>query len=540
MLSHLLFWPLALWVAWKYKQNLLFVYLLFFAASFSLSIGSTRTHPTELFFWPFGRFWEFLAGSILAWLIPHGENILKTTNSHPHTLSQYIALKVHASNRHGITTLLGLIFLVGSVALISKQDPFPYYLAAYPVLGTFLVILGGSSNPFSRILLSNRLATWLGLISYPLYLWHWPLLSYLHIMKDGSPHRDSIISVVALSFLLAWITFRFFEKPLRQRTAKTPLTVALLMAVFIIGVIGLTVSLWDFKASKGVYFREGLEHQIGSSNQWYEGEDGWFFLGNAHDGTIEKLKLSKAPSSNEINLLKNTFEDIAIIAQKSNTQLALIVGPNKSSIYADQLPPSIPVSSTRYVDFFLNSLRSLPGLTVYDPTNDLKKAKHSSGLLYYRTDTHWNDKGAYIAFKNLLSKLKLEAPEVSFTLHKSTPGDLIKISKLKEYPLVHDDTWLAKIQHIQQVTRTKHPESSQSDAFGESETVTNRTPLINKKVWVVGDSFSAALRPYLEATFSEVSYLGHWSKWSHRLASFLDDSPHKPDIIIIVQVERAF
>ena len=56
-----------------------------------------------------------------------------------------------------------------------------------PVVGTLLVILGGETNWMSRILIQNRLVVWTGLISYSLYLWHWPILSFATIVYDAMP-----------------------------------------------------------------------------------------------------------------------------------------------------------------------------------------------------------------------------------------------------------------------------------------------------------------------------------------------------------------
>lgn len=160
--------------------------------------------------------------------------------------------------------------------LIDKSMLFPSYTAVWPVLGASLVIIGGGKNYIAKQFLCNRLAIWFGLISYPLYLWHWPILSYLHIIEDGTPHRDKRILAVLLSIVLAWVTYKFIEKPIRFGSGnKTRRTVALSIGVFLIALLGLFIGSLNLKESKGladIYLRNGLEHRIGSSSRWYKGK----------------------------------------------------------------------------------------------------------------------------------------------------------------------------------------------------------------------------------------------------------------------------
>jgi peptidoglycan/LPS O-acetylase OafA/YrhL len=537
-------WPIILWITWKIKQSVLLVTLLFLFISLSINLFFVESYPTEIFFWPFGRFWELLAGSVLAWFMLYKANFFAVTklNNQYNFFTKFLSI-ISTFNRIGITTFIGLILLLGSVLTIGKNDPFPSYTAIVPVFGALLVIAGGNSSFLAQTILSNRLATWFGLISYPLYLWHWPVISYLYIIEDGLPSRVYRFLAVLLSILLAWTTFQFIEKPIRYgRIEKKVKTIILGILVSALGLIGLIISLTNFKDIKNmddIYLRN-FENRIAISNRWYKGLDDWLFLGNAYDQTVAKSKLTKVPSNYEINSLKRTFNEISIAAEKSNSQLALLVGPNKSSIYEEKLPAKMSLSQTRYVDFFLNELSDIDHLITYDPTKDLKDAKKSEGYLYYKTDTHWNDKGAYIAFKNILLKLGLDAPDVYFSIGESFSGDLIEISKIKELPVTNGDRWLAEIKHTHKLIRIEDDNFSSSNYFGVNNTVINSNPFISKKIWIVGDSFTTALKPYIEATFSEVRYLGHWNTELDTLATILDESIEKPDLILVVRAEREF
>ncbi len=149
-------------------------------------------------------------------------------------------------------------------------------------------------------------------------------------------------------------------------------------------------------------------------------------------------------------------------------------------------------------------------------------------------------KGAYIAFKNILFKLELDVPDVYFSIGESIRGDLIEISKIKEHPVITGDRWLAKINHSHKLIRIEDHNFPSSNYFGVNNIVINSNPLINKKIWIVGDSFTKALKPYIEATFSEVRYLGHWNTELGSLATILDESVEKPDLILFVRAEREF
>lgn len=538
-----IFWPFLLWLFWKLRQSLLLTTLIVMFTSFFVNIFWVERLPTEIFFWPFGRFWELLVGSILAWAKLYKACIFSTDAFQAINKRINLTYILSSSNKSGTTTFLGIVILFSCICLINKESPFPSYTAIFPVLGAVLVIIGGGSSYLAKIILSNKLAVWFGLISYPLYLWHWPILSYLHIIEDGILHRDKRILAVILAIFLAWITYQIIEKPIRFGGSKKSLrTIALSGLLFLTGITGLMISHFDFKDSNdvSVYLREGLEHRLGASDRWYSGLDSWLFLGNSYNNTVAKLKLSSQPSQKEIATLKDTFYSLSNVGITTNTKIAILVGPNKSSIYSEKLPPEILVSRTRYVNFFLNELSEIKNLTIYDPTTDFLDVKDLEGLLYYRTDTHWNQKGAFIAVRNLLSKLGYEAPKVNFSSQESSSGDLIKISKLKNFPLKNDDTWLAKIDQTYELIRSEKTEMHTNEAFGKQEVVYNSNPIVNKKIWIIGDSFANATKPFFEATFSEVHYLGHWKKRLKDLSIDLEKATAKPDLIVVVKVERSF
>jgi hypothetical protein len=116
-------------------------------------------------------------------------------------------------------------------------------------LGSALVISAGPKTYVNRCILSSKVAIWFGLISYPLYLWHWPVLSYARIIEDSTPESIVKVILVLVSIGLAYLTYLFVEKPLRFSANRQASIVGLLIAMSILGSVGLGAA-WSEGLSK--------------------------------------------------------------------------------------------------------------------------------------------------------------------------------------------------------------------------------------------------------------------------------------------------
>jgi len=125
-----------------------------------------------------------------------------------------IKLLEHAPKKGKFEIIIGSLILFSYIYL-DRYMNFPGFLAIFPVIGTMLIILSSSENWINKTILSSRIFIWFGLISYPLYLWHWPLLSFANIMEGSNPSSLIKIPIVLLSVLLAWGTFKLIEQPIR-------------------------------------------------------------------------------------------------------------------------------------------------------------------------------------------------------------------------------------------------------------------------------------------------------------------------------------
>ncbi len=245
------------------------------------------------------------------------------------------------------------------------------------------------------------------------------------------------------------------------------------------------------------------------------------------------------PSDIEIKKNRNAFESLAKTASQHGAQVFLMIGPNKSSIYPEYLPHELVPSSKRYSSFFLDNLTDIPNLTIYNPINDFLRLKQTEGLLYWKTDTHWNHKGAFLAYKGLAEVAGLPIPEVEFQHRSTYSGDLIDIAELQNFPLHEEDNWdvIWKTRPIWTENEIPHDKKTLQEL---ASIATNPEPLSPKHVWVVGDSFTGSIKPYLNATFSEVHYIQRRNNTLKQLPEELAHADKKPDMIIIIRVERSF
>jgi len=192
-----LFFPLLLLLAVKSGRGAAQLIVAFVAlASFCFSLWIVSKGPAQsAFFSSFGRFWEILAGALLA---GSGRDIA-------------IPGKLRAP-----LSLTGLAMIVLPVFFYPKEIPFPGFAAGVPVLGTCLVIAAGAkgANPAKRFL-SARPLVFIGTISYSLYLWHWPIVAISHHLMIYLNDRRKLI-VIVVSILLAWLTWLFVERPARR------------------------------------------------------------------------------------------------------------------------------------------------------------------------------------------------------------------------------------------------------------------------------------------------------------------------------------
>jgi peptidoglycan/LPS O-acetylase OafA/YrhL len=236
-------WPLLLWLAWKRRFNLLAITALVGAMSFYVNLRSVEMDPVATFYSPLTRSWELLFGSMLAYALLSKKGPLTSGKLILNRWSFFDGYResseVVPAPLSTIIAFVGLLLLLYGFSQITEESNFPGRWAMVPVLGAVLLILAGPKAWFNRIILSNKVAVWFGLISFPLYLWHWPLLSFARIVESGTPDTTIRAAAVILSVALAWLTYKFVERPIRLGNHNREKVIALALFMIVVGFAGL-------------------------------------------------------------------------------------------------------------------------------------------------------------------------------------------------------------------------------------------------------------------------------------------------------------
>lgn len=202
-----LLYPPMVFVLWKCKRIFFPALFSVLVASFALSIWTVYKDPTAAFYLPHVRFWELLTGSAIAHLLFFKREWVDKAFCLSH--------KINWPQIANIAIGVGLVLMLIAVFGINKKSLFPGWVVCAPVLGAALIIVAGAHSSIAHRILGQRYFVYIGLISYPLYLWHWIILSFLRIGSSYAPSNKALVVVVVLSFLLASVTYHFIERPIR-------------------------------------------------------------------------------------------------------------------------------------------------------------------------------------------------------------------------------------------------------------------------------------------------------------------------------------
>ncbi|TXH36066.1 MAG: acyltransferase [Rhodospirillaceae bacterium] len=192
-------------------------------ASFVLGLCWVRYSPESAFYLMPARFWELALGGFIA-LQPRLA---------PRRLSSGI----------GMATL-GLLLILCAIFGISESMSFPGALALFPCIGAALIILAGTiDNPVSRLLGARPLA-FIGLISYSLYLWHWPIIVFFQYQQGHLLNSSQGLFVIAASLVVAILSWWLIERPFRRRallTERKPLFRTAMVSMAAISLAGIAI-----------------------------------------------------------------------------------------------------------------------------------------------------------------------------------------------------------------------------------------------------------------------------------------------------------
>jgi hypothetical protein len=185
------------------------------------------------FYFSFNRFWEFQIGSLSALA-------LRKFHSSMNLINPNLATKI---------VFIGLALMLGAFTYTTVNPHHSIFVSLLTTLGTLTLIIFPKRSWVNQRVLEQKWLIGIGLISYPLYLWHWPLISFGQIITNGNLGGFIKILLILLALLLAFITFRSFEKYLRHGSQLV--TWGLLIVMAFIASQG-----WSTNVRNGLEFRE--------------------------------------------------------------------------------------------------------------------------------------------------------------------------------------------------------------------------------------------------------------------------------------------
>ena len=257
--QYYMFFPLLVMVMWKRKPSWMVAVLVAIAcASLVYSEWASRVFPSANFYFLPSRAWEFLAGSICSLVQSKGQK----RGSDP-------------------LSLLGFGMIAFSVFYFDETSPIPSTLAVVPVIGAMLVLLYARQGTWVSALLSTRVFTMIGQISYSAYLWHQPLFAFARIRSIDPPPLIVMGALACLSLMLAYLSWRFVEQPFRRGERRLlPSTRSLVASVSLVLAAFITFGIYGHD-TRGIPWRLPAPiKEFMADNDWsktclLEGSSGW-------------------------------------------------------------------------------------------------------------------------------------------------------------------------------------------------------------------------------------------------------------------------
>ena len=254
-----LVWPLLLWAASRFSLSLFKVVVIIGTITFALSLYQVFSAPDAAFYSPLSRCWQLSAGAALA--------LWSQDRFHTESLTS-----------KSWYSFIGIALLIVAIFGFNEALIWPAPFAGIPVLGA-MILLSASGDAVVKLVLSNRVFVFFGSISFALYLWHWPLLS-LHQIVENSVHRDARFAILLVSILLAWLTTRFIEKPLRFKGRLRIRAAWVTSILVLVGVSGSSIKFNEGFSGRGDPVMETLLRDLSggvtlpsNSTNWCDGLD---------------------------------------------------------------------------------------------------------------------------------------------------------------------------------------------------------------------------------------------------------------------------
>ena len=328
-------WPLILWFFHRQKWGYLSAICGLIGLSFLVNIFQVHTNPVVAFYSPINRVWELLLGALLAY---------------QEVFQKDVATQLKLKYATWISSL-GLCLIAFAVMAINPNDPYPGWIALLPTFGVVLLIFAGENSWVSKKILSTRILVWVGLISYPLYLWHWPLISFGQIVTQGKLSAVAIWLCIFAAFVLAYLSYRYVEKYLRYQSNKTAFILLALMLV--IGFIG-----WNAWKRDGLKIREkhAINHYGGRPPETdqaclslFQRYDPRFCRVSRPNESLERVMIGDS-------IAHNSYEGLAHYYQKESKNFAMLGWPGMHPLLKQDLEEGYEINVSEKMNQLIHGL----------------------------------------------------------------------------------------------------------------------------------------------------------------------------------------
>jgi peptidoglycan/LPS O-acetylase OafA/YrhL/lysophospholipase L1-like esterase len=221
-----LLWPLILWGVARAKKSAVSVSLAVIFATLCVNLVWTFQNQPAAFYLPLGRFWELACGGLLACIQRDGQ----VAQGRDGTFGS-------SGGARQVLGIGGLTLLAVTQVVPLQVDAFPGFYAVVVVGAATLLVLAGPQAWVNRRLLAHPVMVYMGKISYPLYLWHWPLLVFARLLGDGQWSHSHRNLALAGSMVMAVLTHHAVERPLAGVSRRNVLALALAALMAVVGAL---------------------------------------------------------------------------------------------------------------------------------------------------------------------------------------------------------------------------------------------------------------------------------------------------------------
>lgn len=270
------------------------------------------------------------------------------------------------------------------------------------------------------------------------------------------------------------------------------------------------------------------------NNKAFLGKDGWLFY--KAENSINNFQNKNLFQRNELIQIQQNISIRKKLLEDQGINYYILIAPDKNRIYGEHYYPEIKKVSPKGRTEELVTFLSGSDLNLVYPLKEMLEAK-SKGAVYYRLDTHWNNYGAFIGYSNLMEEIKKDYPtlnilELKDFEVKTRPekgGDLLNMLNVP----------LPKLKLKENSILTLHKKVPYNYKYIKNEArkgvrTKNNKPLNQLRIFVLRDSFTTAMEPFVSETFAEANFV-----WTHNFNSQYNEIlKYKPDIVIHEMVER--